>query len=185
MKNLYHGSITEGIRSLQPLSPLRGEKERKVVYLSGSRAYSLFYIWDGKHNKSSQKYVTCALRNGIVHYEEQFEGQLKTFYQGVSGWMYRLEMDDSFQPVTNREDMWYSPNTAHVLEAELIPDVYEEIMSCVKKGLIQISTISEEKKKLLDKHIVAMLREKQLPADCAEAQFYATYFPSLWEQSQK
>lgn len=187
MKSLYHGSIAEGIVSLQPISALHGAPERKVVYLSGSRAYSLFYIWDGKHNKMDKKYVTCALKNGVVHYEEQFPGQLKAFYQGVSGWMYRMDMDDSFCPVENREDMWYSPRTAHVQEVEFISDVYEEIMACVQQGLVQVHAISEEKKKLLDEHIVEFLKEKQLhlQPECQEAQFYAHFFPSLWEQAQK
>jgi len=95
-------------------------------------------------------------------------------------------MDDSFQPVSNREDMWYSPNTAHVLQAEFIPDVYEEIISCAGQGLVQVSAIPEEKKKLLNEHIVTMLKEKRLALypDCEEAQFYAAYFPSQWEQAQ-
>ena len=69
MKKLYHGSAVEGLKILQPLSPLHSNEEKNVVYLSGNRPYSLFYIWGEDKTGSSYKYVTCGLRDGIVHYE--------------------------------------------------------------------------------------------------------------------
>ena len=83
----YHGSCTPGIMLLEARSRLHNTEE-KVVYLTDNIPYALFYLWDEEHNGWSVKHVTGWTKNDIAHYEEQFPDQLKTFYQGVSGYLY-------------------------------------------------------------------------------------------------
>ena len=69
---LYHGSIVPNITELITNAKSHDGKSN-VLYLTDSLPYSLFYIWDSKHNLKKGKHVTCGIKNGIVYYEEQFE----------------------------------------------------------------------------------------------------------------
>jgi len=186
MEFVYHGSHASGIASLQPVSSLHGSPETKVVYLSGSAPYSIFYIWDAKHNLTSRKYVTCGLKNGVVHYEEQFPGQLRAFYQGVSGYLYSIEKTAEMFPVANRENMWACPHEAHVYAVEFIPDVYERIMRYADEGLVRISQASDEFKAEIDEYIAKEFLLKGLinTPEAPDALFYARFFPRAWSLAQ-
>ncbi len=87
MDYLYHGSIISGIKYIKPNSRLHGS-DKEVVYLTDNIPYALFYIWDKEHNHYSGKHVTAWIKDGTAYYEEQFPNQLKTFYKGVSGYLY-------------------------------------------------------------------------------------------------
>ena len=182
---LYHGSVTAGIRELQPVSPLHGDTEKKVVYLTGSAAYALFYIWDAQHNKKAGKHVTCLLQNGVVYYEEQFDGQLRAFYQGVSGWLYRAEGTEDFFPVQDRESMWASRKPVPLCRAEFIPDVYEAILLCVKEGYVVVTQMPSDMRAQLRQHLAELILQNGWLKDpeCEEACFYRTYFPASWQDA--
>ena len=74
MNDLYHGSAAKGIRTLEAGSLLHGTGQR-VVYLTDSLAYALFYLWDEAHVGWPQKHVTAWVEAGLAQYEEQFAGQ--------------------------------------------------------------------------------------------------------------
>ena len=185
---LFHGSYVSGIETLYANSKLHGTEDTMVVYLTANPVYALFYIWDAAHNKRTGKYVTSFIKNGKVYYEEQFPGQLKAFYQGVSGYLYGIPHTENFAQVEGREDMWYTEKEARVAEVWYVPDVYEELMKYEKEGKFEV--ISYEKvaperiqelyefmaRKLVNNGIV-----KQL--DCEEAVFYQTYFAPVWKMA--
>ena len=72
------------------------------------------------------------IKNGIVYYEEQFEGQLEAFYKGVSGYVYCAEYREHFKPVENRESMYFSEIDSTVFKTIYISDVYSEIMKFIE-----------------------------------------------------
>lgn len=182
---LYHGSSICDLTELKPLSALHGSDETRVLYLTGSIPYALFYIWDQNHNKSSRKYITCGLKNGLITYEEHFPNQLKAFYQGVSGYLYVSEQDHNIETISNREDMYFSCGTVPVTEAIFIPDVYEAILHYEQADLVHVIRYNEmpqERLQLLHDHITQLIVAQNLPfrPETELAQFYATYFPALW-----
>lgn len=185
MPKLYHASSVSDIQTLKALSNLHGSDGEKVVYLTESLPYSLFYIWDAAHNK---KHVTCWLKDGIVYYEEQFPGQLRAFYKGVSGYVYVLDSCKDFEPMPNRESMWFSRRDAKVADAIFIEDVYTAIMRYVQHGLVKVIPFAEvpvEKLQLLYDHMAQEIIAKgwlQQP-DCPDAVFYQTFFPTVWEMA--
>lgn len=69
---LYHGSIVPNITELITNAKSHDGKSN-VLYLTDSLPYSLFYIWDSKHNLKKGKHVTCWIKNVIVYYKKQFE----------------------------------------------------------------------------------------------------------------
>ena len=190
MGNLYHASAVSGIDTLKAISPLHGSDGERVVYLTESLPYSLFYIWDAEHNKKPGKHVTCGLKDGIVHYEEQFPGQLKAFYEGVQGWVYTVDPGDSFEPMPKRECMWFSRHDTKVAESMFIENVYAEIMKYVHSGQVKVisfAEVSAERISMLYDYMAQDILSKDLlyQPDCPDAIFYQTYFPSVWEKAAK
>ena len=116
MKYFYHGSICAGIEQLDARSRLHNTGE-KVVYLTDNIPYALFYIWDEQRNEYSGKYVTGWMRDGVAWYEEQFPEQLKTFYKGVSGYLYCI---------ADNSNIFSLSSTAFMLELSAIQYRYPE-----------------------------------------------------------
>jgi len=186
--NLFHGSHASGIETLQATSKLHGTEDTMVVYLTANPVYALFYIWDAAHNKRTGKYVTCFIKNGKVYYEEQFQDQLKAFYQGVSGYLYCIPHTEEFARVEGWEDMWYSPKDAEIAEVRYIPDVYEELMKYERDGKFEVIShekVSPERIRDLYEHMAQKLVHNGIvkQPDCEEAVFYQTYFAPVWKMA--
>lgn len=188
MTKLYHASSVSGIGTLKAVSALHGEPGAKVVYLTESLPYSLFYIWDAVRNKKPGKHVTCWLKDGVVHYEEQFPDQMRTFYEGVSGYVYSAEANASCERMPDRESMWFSRSDVKVAQATFVPDVHAEMMKYVQLGQVKVipfGEVSKEKIRMLYDYMVQQilkngwLRQPELP----DSVFYRTYFPSVWEEA--
>lgn len=189
MEYLYHGSAVPNITELLTNAKSYDGKH-DILYLTDNFAYSLFYIWDSKHNLKKRKHVTCGIENGIVYYEEQFENQLKRFYDGVSGFVYVVNDSDGFRQVADRESMWFSDNNALVSEAIFIPNVYEEIQKYVAEGKIKIISFEQADRKRIDnlyEHISERIVKDNLlnDPDCEDALFYRTFFSNAWEEAKK
>ncbi len=190
MHFLYHGTVVPNIKIINAVSSLHDWEEQKIVYLTDNRAYSLFYIWDSVHNLKKGKHVTAWIKDGIVYYEEQFPEQLKAFYDGVSGYLYRVEKNASFCPVQNRESMWYSTENAIVERAEYIENVYDELLEYQKTGKLKIIPFEEVEKSRIDalySRMADSVLERRLtetPND-PDALFYQKYFPLVWEQVKR
>lgn len=186
MNYVYHGSFFSDIKVLTPVSKLHSDPTQNVVYATSNRAYALFYIWDFKHNKKSTKHVTCAIKNGIVNYYEQFPNQFKSFYDGVSGYLYSAIRDENFVKGTE-EDMWMSKNKINIENCEKINNVYDEILKLEKLGSIKIirfETLSpEERDKMVDM-IAGIIEKKELLTSplSEEAIFYSSYYEQSWEK---
>lgn len=186
MEYVYHGSHKSGITRLEPVSPLHAAPDTKVVYLSGNEPYSLFYIWDAQRNRTPRKHVTCGLRSGVVHYQEQFPGQLEAFYKGVSGYLYHIEKTPDMIPVAEREEMWACPHAAEIARTAFIPDVYAEIMRHVRSGSVLVTQADEDFKRQLDEHLAAHILAENLLAvpQSPDARFHARFFPNAWALAQ-
>jgi len=182
---LFHGSVNPDITLLRAQSPLHGDAQQKVVYLTESEPYALFYIWDAKHNLKEEKHVTCRLHGGVVYYEEQFDGQLRAFYEGVSGWMYRIGKTGAMQPVEDREGMWVCPHDIAPENKIFIPDVYAEIKRHIEEGRVAVTRMPDDMRALLQKHLAGLILEKGLLNDpeCDDARFYRTFFPDSWSEA--
>ncbi len=187
-ERLYHGSVIPHITKLYANSK-SSERENAVLYLTDSYPYSLFYIWDSKHNFKKGKHITCAVKNGIVYYEEQFENQLQRFYDGVSGYVYIVNDSSEFIKSSNSESIWMTEKSAVVSNVMFIPNVYDEIQKYVVEGKIAINKYSEmDKDKLntLYDHISKRIVSEKLLAfpDSEQSVFYQTFFPKAWEDAK-
>lgn len=190
MNYLYHGSVIANIHIIKAESTLHGTDNTKVFYLTDNLPYSLFYIWDSSHNIKRNKHVTAWIKDGIVYYEEQFEGQLKAFYKGVSGYVYCVESNENFKPVENRESMWFSETDSAVFKTVIISDVYSEIMKYANEGKVKIINFDEvSKERITDLYNIITQRIIQSGllnnTDSTDAKFYQTYFSKAWNDALK
>lgn len=187
MKNyLYHGSVYSGITELESRSILHNT-DRKVVYLTDNIPYALFYIWDENHNDYSGKHITGWIKNGVAYYEEQFPDQLKTFYKGVSGYLYYIAQNSHIQFVENRECLYYCLEDTVVDEVDYISDVYEELIIYESLGKLKVLRYNEQSEKrqneLIDFIANAILKSDFFKDNETKSQFMKKYFVKAWEKS--
>lgn len=190
MNFLYHGSAFADIHIIKAESALHGTDHTKVVYLTDNLPYSLFYIWDSKHNIKKGKHVTAWIKDGVVYYEEQFRGQLEAFYKGVSGYVYCVERSEQFKPVNNREAMWFCETDAPVQKVYCISDVYSEILNYAKDGKVKIMNFDDvSKERIADLYSIITQRIIKNGLlnneDLEDARFYQTFFKKAWDDALK
>lgn len=186
MRYFYHGSIIPGIIGLDARSKLHNSEE-KVVYLTDNIPYALYYIWDAKRNEYDGKYVTGWMKNGIAYYEEQFPNQLKNFYQGVSGYLYRIADREDIKPVENRENMYYSTERVRISESIHISDVYEELLKYESEGKLVVLRYNEQsaerQNELVDFIAQGLIRSDLFAGNKQKQEFMKKHFPRSWEKA--
>ena len=187
MKNFYHGSIVPEITKLEARSKLHNSEE-KVVYLTDNVPYALFYIWDEKHNGFDGKHVTGWIKNGIAYYEEQFLDQLKTFYEGVSGYLYRIDDNYDIRQMENRDNMFFSINDVIVSEVVQITDVYEELLKYEAEGKLVVLRYSEQtverQNELVELISQAIIRDNFYKENEMQQAFMKKYFSRAWKKAE-
>lgn len=184
MAYVYHGSKVPNITVLEARSTLH-QSDQKVVYLTDNIPYALVYIWDSKKNRMKRKHVSCGIKNGLVIYEEQFPDQLKTFYEGVSGYLYAMYLSDEISKVENRENMFYSLEDISVDKVIYIEDVYQELLKYEKEGKFVIRRYNdldvEGKQRMIDMFVYHINQENLLHRDDEYAKFIQYYFKEAWK----
>lgn len=187
MNCLYHGSIISGIKQLKPFSTLHGT-DKKVVYLTDNIPYSLFYIWDKKHNHFDGKHVTAWIKDGTAYYEEQFPDQLKAFYSGVSGYLYIVRFSPGISKVECREQLYYSTESVETERYEFIPNVYSELIKYEMTGELKIRRFNEQSEKrkneLTDMISQVIVKNDYIKnPDTPDAEFYREFFIDAWKKA--
>lgn len=186
MRCFYHGSSVPGITTLEARSQLHNTGE-KVVYLTDNIPYALFYIWDAEHNGYSGKHVTGWIEDGVAHYEEQFPEQLKTFYQGVSGYLYRIADRADIQAMENRANLFYVGEDVSVAECVWIGDVYEELLKYESEGKFVVRRYNEQSPErqnaLIDLIAQGIVMNNFFAEDAAQQAFIKKYFVKAWEKA--
>lgn len=183
---LYHGSDYSGIKELEARSKLHNS-EKKVLYLTDNIPYALYYIWDEEHNGYSGKHVTGWIKNGVAYYEEQFPDQLKTFYKGVSGYLYCISKNSDIQSVEDRKCMYYSLENTVVAKVDYILDVYEELLKYESLGKFKVLRYNEQSKKRQNELIgfvsTVIVKSEFFKDNESKAKFMKKHFVRAWEKA--
>ncbi len=85
---LYHGSPVGGIAAL---TPHLSTHQKPYVYLTHLPELAVIYA----HNPFAPPngMFSYYVKDGVLHYDEYFSGQLAEFYRGFSGYIYTCEVD--------------------------------------------------------------------------------------------
>ncbi len=175
---LYHGSTEGGMTVLDPVS--RDREGNPALYVTDNYAYGLFYLRDRRTD-----FVTCGVAgDGKVHYDEWFPDQMKTLYEGRSGWIYEIEAEA--QPQRTRGIYIIRAQTA-VTGQHHIADAYAAILEEIQKGRVVVRTYEEATAEQLQQYRDGMIRwlrsVENLSAE--KAAFYQTYFPACWREAKE
>ena len=159
-----------------------------VVYLTDNIPYALLYLWDAEHNGCNAKHVTGWTKNDIAYYEEQFPDQLKTFYQGVSGYLYCVSDNADIRTVESRSNMFYSTMDTTVTETIYIPDVYEELLKYEAEGKFVVlrnnEQLTERQSELVDLIVKDIIHAKYYAENEQKQAFMKKYFSKSWEKAE-
>ena len=187
MPSLYHGSAQGGLTELKAFSSLHGRGDR-VLYLTDCVPYALFYIWDGARLGSGRKHVTGSVRQGRAWYEEQFPGQLEAFYEGASGWLYRVEPASGAEPLAGREALFYAQGDQPVAGAAFIPDVHRVLLDWEARGMLEVSRFEDRTlavQEELTGRIAQMIAQNSFYQGKPEADFYRRFFREAWALAER
>lgn len=172
---LYHGTTVGGLKTLSAKS--RNKDKTPVLYLTDNWSYSLFYIRDREID-----FVTCGVdTDGIVHYDEKFQNQLKALYKGMTGYIYEVEADA--QP-TKTNGIYVTLGDAKVLRQIPIADAYDVIQEEIHKGnvsFVPFEALTEEQRELNREGMRRLLRSGH-NLSVTKKEFLHLHFPEEWQE---
>lgn len=187
MEYLYHGSDAAGIREFEPRSTLHGTQQ-KGVYLTDSIPYALLYIWNSAKHGGADKHVTAWIENGMVHYEEQFPDQLKTFYEGASGYLYAAEKPSGAAELEQRPGLFFCPGSVPVASCTSIADVYKALLEYERAGRVVVRRFEEQSAErqweLTELIAEAIVRSGWFEENEMQRRFMQRYFPASWRMAE-
>lgn len=133
---------------------------------------------------TSQKHITCGIKDGVVLYQEQFPNQLKEFYQGVSGYLYCMRNSERIKVMSNRESMFYSLENVKIDEVIHIKDVYAALLKYEKDGLLKVFRFTDlpldEQKEMTNKMTEYFKQMDFFKDNKDKADFFERYFKEAW-----
>jgi hypothetical protein len=181
----YHGTVTGGIKTLEPFAHPLSDLQQPVVYLSTIKVLAAVYIWD-----KGYRWMTYEIRDdGMPVYNETFQDGLSYFYDGVKGYIYMCEPDSKSEKNTkgNWTHIITSTEPVEVREAEIVENVYERLLKFENDGELIINRFenlpeevkNREKQIVLNsiKNLELWKRERPL------ADFVSEKFPDLWDEA--
>ena len=179
----YHASDIEGLRKILPLSESKNKEEKdKVAYFTTIRVCALSFLRDKEVN-----HVIIGVGNdNVLECTEFFHDQLRTMYQGRSGYLYTCENNGSIT-VAQAAHIWSSKEPVNVIETEYIDNVYDHIMQEITtKNLRYISyeSLSEKTKHENTINMKNFILERNLlTVNSAQSRFWEKYYPEAWKMA--
>ena len=182
---LYHGS---NIRNIKVLEPKLADHERPYVYLTTLEVVAAFYLCNAVEKPYYWFPYGFAKESDIPIYHELYSNALKEVSQGVRGYIYEVEVDESqIILFKNIPCARLATEPVQVTECVEIENAYDLFMEYVEQGKMQISRFEDKTEKQLNwwyDGLVDYLKEKdmQKTPDCSYAMFIKKKFPWVWER---
>jgi hypothetical protein len=178
----YHASNIEGLKEILPLSESKN-KEDKVAYFTTVRLCALSYLRDMEVN-----HVTVGVGDdNMPECHEFFPDQLRTMYQGRSGYLYTCENNGSIT-MAQSATIWSSKVPVDVVKMEYIDDVYDHIMIEMVAGNVRLISYESLSEKTKQEYTIGMkdfiLERNLLTANSAQSRFWAKYYPKAWKMAE-
>lgn len=182
---LYHGS---NIGNIKVLEPKLADHERPYVYLTTLEVVAAFYLCNGVEKPYYWFPYGFAKESAIPIYHELYPNALKEVSQGVRGYIYEVEVDESqIIPFKNIPCARLATEPVQVTECVEIENAYDWFMEYVEQGKMKIGRFEDKTEKQLNwwyDGLVDYLKEKDMrkTLDCSYAMFIKKKFPWVWEK---
>lgn len=178
---LCHGSP---VPNLTVLKPSLSTHSRALVYLTDIPELAAIYA----HNSLTPPnyFFSYYVRDGALHYDEYFPGQLEEFYSGKAGYVYSAECDPTAFDLPEKMPWIYmSENPVVPTDCRYIPDLCAELLDCEREGRLTIhryATQSEKYLATMHRLISQEMAERHLRDDPTDeyASFLREHFPDLF-----
>ena len=180
----YHGSPIGGIEVLRP-NETTFKKFRKDgeahVFLSSNKAHATLYA-----AKCYNYHYGFDKDTGLPKYFEPYEGCVKDYYAGKSGYLYTLEERESIVPLEGIKYAFHTKESVRVKSVEFIQDVYEKLLEYEENGeiiIVQYKDLPERLREKNHKWITELLEEEEIFSSSEEYPNYLkTRFPEAWKE---
>ncbi len=170
----YHCSPISGLTHLEPRKPVSFDKPARV-YMTTLLPMALMY--------SIRNYeYTYGYRDGQIHFDEYFPGELELLYRGKSASLYVCAPEHT--ETTRIPNEAVSEKPVPILEEIFIPDACEALLEQERLGNLEIRRYHE-----LPERAYTWIRNAE--ADCIreadllhnpgpQADYYRTHYPESW-----
>ena len=171
---LYHGSDKNGLTTLRPYISDHG---KPYVYFTDCFNLAVMYAAKNPIN-------TYWFKDGVLHYDEYFEGQFKALLDGKSGTIYGY--DGTLTKYDRMPWVYLSETAVDVCAVTHIDNIYEYLNELVTKGDIALHSYNDFSDKAKEFHLSQIRNEIVCnnlidKPDDSYAVFMQTYFPTVWK----
>lgn len=184
---LYHGSNTGNIKILEPK---QADHDRPYVYMTTLEVVSAFYLCNAVE-RPYYWFPYGFTEENMPIYHELYPNALKEVSNGVSGYIYKVEADESqIIPFKNIPTARLATAPIEVVGVKKIYNAYDYFLECESKGMLKIGRFEDKTEQSLDNWynmIYEYIKEKNmlLTPDCSYAKFVQEKFPWVWERYLK
>ena len=182
---LYHGS---NIGDIKVLEPRQADHDRPYVYMTTIDVVAAFYLCNAVEKPYYWFPYGFDKNSDIPIYHELYPDALKQVSQGVSGYIYEVEADDSqIIPFKNIPCARLATKPIEVVQCTKIENAYELFLEYIRQGKMQLGRYEDKTEQQLNwwySEIVDYLKEKDMvkSPDCSYAVFVRNKFPQVWEK---
>lgn len=182
---LYHGS---NIGDINVLEPRQADHDRPYVYMTTIDVVAAFYLCNAVEKPYYWFPYGFDRNSDIPIYHELYPDALKQVSEGVSGYIYEVEADDSqIIPFKNIPCARLATKPIEVVQCTRIENAYELFLEYIRQGKMRLGRYEDKTEQQLNwwySEIVDYLIEKDMVKnpDCSYAVFVRDKFPQVWEK---
>lgn len=173
---LYHGSDVPGLTVLKPFTSNHGTP---YVYLTDHPTLALLYAFNAV-GRPGGFFTYWFDKQGQLIYDEYFPDQLRTMYQGKSGWVYEAQAEDLPQ-LDKMPWVYLSASPAAVTNAAFIPDLYEALTQAAADGRLVWNRYDDLSEKAREGHRQVVRRSLAGHEDDAYTAFLQQHMPEVFD----
>ncbi|MBD5394752.1 MAG: hypothetical protein HDR71_10865 [Lachnospiraceae bacterium] len=182
---LYHGSI---IGDIKVLEPRQADHDRPYVYMTTIDVVAAFYLCNAVERPYYWFPYGFDKNSDIPIYHELYPDALKQVSEGISGYIYEVEAEDSqVIPFKNIPCARLAAKPIEVVQCTRIENAYEQFLEYIRQGKMRLGRFEDKTEQQLNwwySRLVDYLIEKDIvkDPDCSYAVFVRDKFPQVWEK---
>lgn len=182
---LYHGS---NIGNIKVLEPRQADHDRPYVYMTTIDVAAAFYLCNAVEKPYYWFPYGFDKDSDIPVYHELYPDALRQVSEGISGYIYEVEADDSqVIPFKNIPCARLTTKPIEVVRCTGIENAYELFLEYIRQGKMRLGRFEDKTEQQLNwwySALVDYMKEKDMikNPDCSYAVFVKDKFPQVWEK---
>lgn len=185
---LYHGS---NIGDIKILEPRQADHDRPYVYMTTIDVVAAFYLCNAVERPYYWFPYGFDKGSDVPVYHELYPNALKQVSDGVSGYIYEVEANDTqVIPFKNIPCARLATEPIEVINSIRVENAYELFLEYIRQGKMRLGCFEDKSEQQLDwwySSIADYMSEKDMvkTPDCSYAVFIRKKLPQVWERYMK